>query len=58
MAQKARALGWVLLYVKIQKLLLANKVLNIVVKAQFLQMELHIILHNSETKQFLLLLLL
>jgi len=58
MAQKARALGWVLLYVKIQKLLLSNKVLNIVVKAQFLQMELHIILHNSETKQFLLLLLL
>lgn len=57
MAQKARALGWVLLYVKIQKLLLANKVLN-VVKAQFLQTELHIILHNSETKQFLLLLLL
>lgn len=58
MAQKARALGWVLLYVKIQKLLLANKVLNIVVKAQFLQTELHIILHNSETKEFLLLLLL
>lgn len=57
MAQKARALGWVLLYVKIQKLLLANKVLN-VVKAQFLQTELHIILHNSETKEFLLLLLL
>lgn len=45
------ALGWLLLYIKIKKLLLAKKALNTVVKSQFLQMELYIVLHNSETKR-------
>lgn len=58
MAQKAPTPGWVLLYIEIKKFLLAKKALNIVVEPQFLQMELHIVLHNTETKHFFLLLLL